>query len=143
MGEGNCGGICLFEEEDPIGSEQVRGVDEAKSCIEKGLGGAWSFLAIGGIYIDKVKGVVFLGELFEGVEGVAWEDGGMVCEMEVFEVFMDGLEGKAVFFEEGGVGGAAAESFKAHGAGSCKDIEEGDFFNVMLADVEDGLSEFF
>ena len=57
--------------------------------------------------------------------------------MECGEILADEFCGGRVIFEEGYVGGAAAEGFDAYGAGAGEDVEEARAYDAGAEDVEE------
>lgn len=106
------------------------GIEEEEEFGEEGV------LGVGGIGVDKMEGLT---EFFDGQKDIVAEEFALGSDIESFDVASDAAAGFWVCFDEGDVGSAPAESFEAHGARSCVEIEDVGSFDGVLEDIKDRL----
>jgi hypothetical protein len=103
-------------------------------------GGILTFERVGRIEENDVGPLA--GEVAaEGEERRASDDGGARFEFEGRQIFANGLQGGAVFLQEPGMAGAAAEGFDSDRAGSGIGVEKSGTLEVRGQDVEKGFAQ--
>src|ERR1700676_5016421 len=105
--------VVMFENDESVGGKEIGGGEKLEGAGVVDVGG------VRRIDENKVerrggRGVA-RGEFLEGDECVDVEDGGAGGDFERVEILADEFCGGRVIFDEGYVGGAAAEGFDAYG----------------------------
>src|SRR4249920_2306397 len=124
----------MLEDDEGIVGEEVGGGEEFEGA------GVVDVRGVGRIDENEIKWrsgrSVARGEFLQGSEGVGGEDSVAGGDLERVEILTDEFGGGRVVFDEGYVGGAAAEGFDADGAGAGEDIEEARAYNPGAEDIE-------
>jgi len=126
--------VVMLEDDEGVMGQEIGGGEkfEGASVID--------MVGVGGIDENEIEWrsgrSVAGGEFLEGGEGIGGEDGVARSDLERVEILADEFCGGRVIFDEGNVGGAAAESFNADGAGAGEDVEKARADNAGAEDIE-------
>ena len=114
--------VMMLEDDDGVGSEKIGSGEKLESA---GVVDVGSVRGIDENEIEWRSGrSVAGGEFLEGGESVGGEDGVAGSNFERVEILADKFCGRRMIFDEGNVGGAAAECFDTNGASAGEDVEE-------------------
>jgi len=131
--------VVMLEDDEGVGSEEIGGGEKFEGAGVVDVGG------VGGIDEDEIEArrgrTVARGKFLQGGVDVGGENGVARGDFERVEILADQFCGGWVIFDEGYVGGAAAEGFNAYGAGAGEDVEEARAYYTWAEDVEERFTQ--
>ena len=129
----------MLEDDEGVGSEEIGG-GEKFECA-----GVIDVSGVGRVDENEIEWRsgrrVAGGEFLQGGERVGGENGVAGGDFERVEILADEFCGGGVIFDEGNVGGAAAECFDADGSGAGEDVEKAGADHARPEDVEERFAQ--
>jgi len=131
--------VVMLEDDERVWSEKIGGREKFEGAGVVGGGGV---RRVDEDVVDLRAGRFLAGsQHFEATESVDAEDGGAARDFERVEIVANQFCGGRVVFDEGYVGGAAAEGFDAYGAGTGEDVDEARPYDSGAEDVEERFAQ--